>query len=439
MSDRPNRSRSRSKMTRKRSSAPATRKNHHGEASRLNLALIPITIIAGIVSWLIGQVFYAAFIDVMPRPVLIGCLFFMLGLILSAVVFVYSNAAGIFEENVLTGNQSIGGVIGMMAGGLALVFCTGALFQWIYGLDFTGKNPAPTSYIFVIDDSGSMEDSDPANERFAAIATVLDGMDEDFPYIVYGFANEVEIIKSMAPISEGIPNMSGYSSGGTAIKAALVRVIDDYESGVWDGGKSPKVILLTDGYAGDIDSFRSISNVLERYTAANISVSTVGLGDVDNALMEGISEATGGVFIDVSDASELSGAMGSAARQHTDRDLVSVRYTGGKNILYGVLRVVFLTLLGSFIGIIAAAAYGNPDSTSFTTISSIIQSFAGGLLMEIGTDVGISDKLMWLLLWILIAATLGNHFVSRAAPQRTSDHRHQPKNRNRSYRTVSHP
>lgn len=439
MPDRPNRHRSRSRMTRKRSSTPATRKSHHGEASKFNLVLIPITIIAGIVSWLIGQVFYAAFIDIMPRPVLIGCLFLMLGFILSAVVFAYSNAAGIFEENVLTGNQSIGSAIGLIAGGLALVFGTGVLFQWIYGLDITGKNPAPTSYIFVIDDSGSMEDSDPANERFAAIATVLDGMDEDFPYIVYGFANEVEVIKSMAPISEGIPNMSGYSSGGTAMKAALVRVIDDYESGAWDGGKSPKVILLTDGYAGDIDSFRSISNVLERYTEANISISTVGLGEVDYALMEDISETTGGVFIDVSNASELSGAMGSAARQHTDRDLVSVRHTGSSNILYGVLRVVFLTLLGSFIGLIAAAAYGNPDSTSFTVIMSIIQSFIGGLLMEIGTDVGISDKFMWLLLWLLIASTLGNHFVSRTVPQRTAEHRHQPKNRNRSSRTVSHP
>ena len=170
---------------------------------------------------------------------------------------------------------------------------------------------------------------------------------------------------------------------------------------------SPKVILLTDGYATDIGLFKSINSVLKTYVKNRISISTVGLGDVDTNLMNKIAKTTGGVFIDVSDASDLGDAMTSAATQYTSRDLLSTRYTTNLNFLYALLRIIFISILGIAIGFAAAIAYGSQESSTLIFVSSAIKSIVGAILMEIGTDViGISDKLVWFVLWILISVTI---------------------------------
>ena len=138
----------------------------------------------------------------------------------------------------------------------------------------------------------------------------------------------------------------------------------------------------------------------------------MGLGQVDINLMNKIAKSTGGVFIDVSDVSTLSQAMKAAAREYTDRDLLSTRYIASLNGLYGFLRVLFLSLLGSGVGFLVAVAYGFQDSTSLIIVSSIVKSVLGGMIMELGTSVfGFSDKSMWLVLWILISITLATKAV----------------------------
>lgn len=377
-----------------------------GGDSTLNVLLIPITVIVGIVAWLIGRAMYAALINTMPRPVLIGLIFAVFFLILALVVFLISSSRGIFEENLLTGGGA-GSMLLMIVVGAVVIFALGTLFQWIYGLNLKQKTVEPTSYVFLIDDSGSMESSDPTGERYTAINQVLDGMDDSFPYMVYSFSSGNEIVKDMAPISAGVTPLSGLNEGGTEIRGVLEQVISDYKNGVWDGGDSPRVILLTDGYATDIGLFRSINSVLKEYSGAHISVSTVGLGYVDESLLKKIADSTGGVYIDVSQASDLSAAMGEAATSYTDRDLLSTRYVASMNGFYAFLRILFLTILGAAIGCGIALVYGYEESLPLTMIASGVTAVLGALIMELGCNaVGASDKWMWLLLWILIALTI---------------------------------
>ena len=251
----------------------------------------------------------------------------------------------------------------MLLVGIIIIFGVGTLFQWLYSLNPNDENIAPTSYIFVIDDSSSMQDNDSSGERFRAIHVVLKDMPDDFPYMVYGFSNDAIIVKKMGPISDGIPQFEGNYSGGTEIKLTLTKIMSDMENGVWDGGETPKVILLTDGYATDIGWFTNISKILKQYAAKHVSISTVGLGQVDTNLMNKIAKSTGGVFIDVSDAAALSEAMNTAAREYADRDLLSIRYISSFNVIYGFLRVLFLSLLGSGLGFLVAVAYGFQEST----------------------------------------------------------------------------
>lgn len=409
----------------------------HNGATTINIGLIPITIVVGILAWIIGNFFYSKLVDTIPRSMLIGIVFVLLYIMLAMVIFGFSNATSAFEENILTGGSSQGIVIAILLIAAVFIFAVATLFQWIYGLNFKQENLEPSSYIFVIDDSGSMKENDQNQERYAAIPEVLNGKGSDFPYMIYSFSDNVKLVRDMSPASKGIPPINGNSHGSTAMKAALIQVIDDYETGKWDGGSTPKVVLLTDGYATDIGFLNPINKVLKRYTAAHVSVSTVGLGHVDKSLMNKIAKTTGGVFIDVSDASDLSKAMTSAATQYTDRDLLSTRYTTKFSVLYGVIRILFITILGTAIGLLMAVAYGSQDSTSLTGISSFIKTLVGAILMEIGTSVvGVSDRFTWLVLWILIALTLTNKIVTRKRENNRSMRRSIP-NPNKSSRDLS--
>lgn len=385
-------------------SARTMKKSRQGT---INIPLIIISGIVGIVSWVIGSILYSALIDSLHRVLLIGILFAGLTILLCGVVFIYSKASGNFEQNILTGDNNELSTFVVLMLAVIIIFLASMLFQWLYGLNIDKQILEPSSFVFIIDDSGSMATNDPSQERYRAISDALKDMPDSFDYIVYSFSDDSHIVREMAPKSDGLKEITGISSGGTSINGTLNQVLDDYEKGHWTGGASPKVILLTDGHATDIGLFTSIRGVLRRYVSDHISISTVGLGDVDTSLMTRIAKTTGGVFIDVKKASELSVAMTAAAKEYSSRDLLSARYQPSLNFLYGFLRILFLTLLGLGIGFSACVAYGLQDTVSLTLTASFISAFIGALLMELGTSlVGLSDRFMWLILWILISVVI---------------------------------
>ena len=113
------------------------------------------------------------------------------------------------------------------------------------------------------------------------------------------------------------------------------------------------------------------------------------------------------IVLDVTGGDLAPDAKVSAASSSMTRDLVSSRSMRKLNLLYAVLRVLFITLLGTLIGGLIAFAYGNQDSFVFSTVASAILSLIGGLIMEIFTGViHFNDTFVWLILWIFLAATL---------------------------------
>lgn len=61
--------------------------------------------------------------------------------------------------------KSVSDIIAVFAS-TVLIAALGTLFQWIYGLHYDREPTEPTAYIFVIDDSGSMESNDPDQLRY---------------------------------------------------------------------------------------------------------------------------------------------------------------------------------------------------------------------------------------------------------------------------------
>lgn len=364
----------------------------------LNIPVILGSVVAGAVLWFICYLLYKGLLNHMPRALLIGTLFAILSVGICLTVFVISNMGGDFKGDIL-GNEKA--TILMLAGGTFLIFGLGVLFQWIYGMNFSNEVNTPTSYIFVIDDSGSMEGNDPENSRFGSILTVMEKMPEDFPYMVYSFTSDAYILRDMSPLRVG-ESFAGESDGGTDITAALERILRDYENRVWDGGRNPKVLLLSDG-----ESFGFIRLLLNDYAREGISVSTVGFGSVNDRLMQRIANRTGGVYIYVDEISALSEAIEIASASYAKRDLLSSRSDRNLGFVYGLLRVVFLTILGLGIGFLGMVSYGRSDSMGITFVSAGITSFLGSLIMEVGTSIGGPEIIMWMMLWILISSCVG--------------------------------
>ena len=397
------------------------RANMTRHSTQFNIVMLIASLVLGAVSWILGLLVYNATVDVWPRPLVIGVSFGILALFVLMGVLIVSTIQGTFTENILAGG-GLGSVLVVVFAAIILITALGALFQWIYGLHYEQELTEPTSYVFIIDDSGSMESNDPSQLRYTAINEVLKKKPSDFPYMVYGFSDQVSLLREMSPISSGYTNITGNSYGGTSIKGALEQVISDYQNNVWEGGESPKVILLTDGYATDLGWFTSINSTLKQYSQNRISVSTVGLGSVDKSLMQKIAAKTGGVFVDIADAAMLGEAMESAANQYSVDDLLTTRYSTRMGILFGFLRILFIAILGSCIGFVSAVAYGQMDASSLVIVSSIIQSLVGAILMEVLTSgLGVSDRFCWFILWILIAAMICTQVVTyRRGPSRPS-------------------
>lgn len=372
-----------------------------------DITLFISSLIAGLAAWLIGWILYVILIEKIPTPLLIGVEFLMLYIILTGTVMIVSYVNGSLDDVIFFLDGMIQIVLALVIGGI-LIFGISVLFQFIYGLNSETVNVEPTSYIFVIDDSGSMESNDPENLRYKAIEEVLEDMPNDFPYMIYRFSDNVEIVRNMAPVSDGIGKISVTNSGGTRIKAALEQIYEDYGNGVWSDSVAPKIILLTDGYAQDMGFLMPYGGTLKKFAKAHISISTVGLGQVDMKLMQRIADATNGVFLNVSDAGLFKDAMGEAAvRYSSDRDLLSYRNMREKNWVYAFLRIVFLTILGTFVGVMMIFASTKEDDALLILISSIGKSLIGSIFMELGIQViGIPWQVMWLVYWWLVASLL---------------------------------
>ena len=376
------------------------------EVRKLNIFMLIFSLILGFVMMLPCIFVYELLVDLVPRPLVIGAVFGLLAFGVCTAIHIASILSRCFDRNLAPGRGGISPMGAVILGTLA-VAALGTLFQWIYGLHVDPDRAEPTSYVFVIDNSGSMDSSDPDGLRFSAISQVLEDYPEDFPYMVYGFSQDAYVLREMKPASQGDWVSRGETLGLTSIRGSLETVIKDYRNDVWEGGDHPKVILLTDGYATDINRVSEINGTLRDYVSSNISISTIGLGYVDERLMENIATGTGGVFIDVNDASMLSEAMSQAASSHATDDLLTTRFFGRLDFLFGLLRILFLAILGGGIAYMKSIAYGNTKSYRLVIFSGMGQAALGAVIMEVFTSLlGLPSMLCWTILWLLIGLTV---------------------------------
>ncbi len=261
-------------------------------------------------------------------------------------------------------------------------------FEWIYEMQFQGQVKQYDTYLFVIDNSGSMDGSDPEGLRFKAIENVLKEKADSFSYAVYLFSDSTELVRKLGDQTESADYNRGENQGMTAIKRALQKVLEDLENGTLDLGKRKgHVILLSDGAATDIDSYGELAAVLDGFVQKGVSISTVGLLDADEQLMSFIAEQAGGVFVSVEDIADLEAAMVQAGKNEiVQRNLIDYREGEQKKVLYAGMRIGFLIILGGLIGLQKVVICERFLDTLSVIRSAAAGSVLAGLCMEIGMN-----------------------------------------------------
>ena len=99
------------------------------------------------------------------------------------------------------------------------------------------------------------------------------------------------------------------------------------------------------------------------------------------------------------------GQRGDSLQSTAAWDMLHYRPAMGSGWFLGVVRVLFLTLLGALVTALRAVAVGGEETVPMV-ILGLGQSLAGAMVMEIGSRVlFVPAGRCWLILWVLLAAT----------------------------------
>lgn len=358
------------------------------------------TAVTGGLYFIVGEALYQKFLGKIAMPFLIGLYF------LGLMIFVIIGLTIIGS----TMTKTIGAYKDIVRRCILLcvtMMTAGCLFEFIYEFTFRQHFTSPTSYIYAMDNSGSMNVSDPENKRYNAIQATLENKNGDFSFVVYSFADDSKIIRSMGSVSEGTEFKMEEANGGTAIKTVLKDIYEDIDKGELNLGKNGKVLLFSDGAATDIFPFigkASLNRILEKYSKKGISISTVGLGYSDDKLMEMIARKTGGIYVKADDPGLLEKAMEEAIDSTSDRNLLDYRSPVRLDFFLMLFRFLAVLLLGLLLALVKMYICEPFLDTLPLWVTSVICSLLGAACVELGMNkLGLQPQLMRFLMCVLLA------------------------------------
>ncbi len=350
--------------------------------SSLDWVTLILSILAGAIWMFLGGSIVKLLLGKLWTPLVIAIYFGGLALMLILVTWLCTLARGFTMAP-----KKYYGLAALAALGIFLV---SGLFQLIYSSTIRIKTADRSSYIFMIDDSGSIGD-DPLHLREEAVRQVMAGCDEDFPFAVYSFASYCTLLQDIQPArAAAFMQLDLKSYGGTDVVSALKVVEDDIRSGRLQAGDAPRIILMTDGVFSDSGLRGALSDAL----SMNINICTVGLDGSDTELLQLIADLTNGKFVSVHNLDQLPGAMQIAAIGESEfiRTLISVREPVPMDWLFSLMRIVFLLIMGALFILIKALLLRSDDIEANMLIPNLIAVLVGALCVEVGMNILYLDE-----------------------------------------------
>ncbi|WP_098749065.1 vWA domain-containing protein [Paenibacillus sp. EZ-K15] len=295
---------------------------------------------------------------------------------------------------------------------LVALFLLGMLFEWVYQLNPGSAKPVK-DIVLVIDNSGSMKDTDPNQDRYTAAKNLINRMDEDNRVSVMVFDHATTLlqpftrVKNQEAKDEIIAKIDSLETndGGTDISLALEDTMTHIQES-HDARRSAMVIMLSDGFS-ETDHAR----VLADYKQQQIAVNTIGLSLVykDGAqLLQTIAAETGGQYYDVQNAADLSFVFQKIYDDVGDRSLLTKR-TGAMedSVYYQIVRVVAMLLIGAATGLALGIVFDNRHLALSFSIGGAVSGVLAGVVLEYGLSGGeVRDAFVRLLACFILAGVI---------------------------------
>lgn len=363
---------------------------------KINLLLLLFALIGGTIGFALGEVILGSLLGEWPRFIVVGLYFGVIALCIGLSCLIAELISPRLSGT--SWRQRYTGLSWMLLvpATLVLLFVVSGLLQLTYGLSFGGVKQVK-DIVLVIDNSGSMAETDPDNERFTAAKQLIDKLESDKRVAVVQFSDTAELLQPFTnlrtqaekdSVSAAIEALEP-TDGGTNFTLALeesMKIINEKA----DSNRGTMIILLSDGFS---DS--SIAEQIAAYQEQRVVVNTVGLSVVDargTELLQYIADSTGGSYYDVTEANGLTLAFQNIYDTIDDRTLVTER-TGvnADSTLYMLLRLLSLTIIGAAIGVSLGLVFDN----RFLAVSFGAGGIVGGLLAGFILDSGLSGRSFW--------------------------------------------
>lgn len=311
---------------------------------------------------------------------------------------------------------------------IAALCLASGIFEFLYDLGAESTAGPSTSYILVLDTSGSMDNTDPGKEVGKAVQELVAGLVDGFPYAVYTFNSGVSLHTEMhqKTTDDASKSIDLEYNGGTEMDAALKQVMNDfnmaYKAKTWTGGENPKVVLFSDGQPS---STWGVRKALKSFQREGIAVSTVSVQGADITLMQEIADLTGGAHIAISDISTIGSAIENAMHSIGDihRTLFTFRNGRKLSVLYALMRIVFLALIvmGFWMLLYYASAVGLSEEYNLIFLCKAVTAVIAGLLMEMGLQyLSLSEGMARLFFCLLAALAFLKTLYRETRAQRTN-------------------
>ena len=412
------------------------RGNVDKEITHFHFPTLLVSLLAGVIGFFICEWFYNSKRGYIPSPVLIGIYFLILIACMFVMIIIMAIIRGELAYHMKKGEGPA--IFGLSMAGIVAVCLLASLFQYIYSRDFntTFLGNKATSYVFVLDDSGSMLDNDPQVNRLTAVRAIVEDLERnrpDFPYAIYTFSSDTEMLRPFMPASYGM-DISLRPGGGTSMFGALSKVLQDYDNNVWHDDRSPRVVLLADGVPTDKTRVMDYFDLVDDYANRGITISSIYLSNkIGNNpvpsnsnepvyipdIMKYVAEKTNGVALTINNANLSEGMNKAATDGSVQRDLMGRRPIMKRDWLYFILRIVFITILAIGAKAIMALVNHRGEDIVLILIAALVAGIIAGITIELGINkFMVSDALMRLITCILIAFVPSTYTEGRKAQLR---------------------
>lgn len=297
---------------------------------RINLTMVIMSLIGGVLGFIIGEVLLQHYRYKLPNSILIGLYFgilaFCIGIMCLIAEVVHPRLNGYAWKN----NYLKTSVKFLIPCTLISIFVIGMISQIIYGMNI-GKFKNINDVVMLLDTSGSMKETDSENERFKATLNLLSNMHEDNRASIYKFDDKVEKILPMTEVSPSVieeveEKLKLYEKpgGNTNINESLKKAYEEIET-TSNAGRGAMIILLSDG--GDNFNLDSeFKDTMEPIIKEEIPVYTIGMSNGnDFSMLKKISKETGGTYYNVKDVKDLKNVFYKIYNDRQQRLLIDKR------------------------------------------------------------------------------------------------------------------